>query len=100
MKSFLKENKILIEEEVIGEESVYLTVSDVVEDNDGKMKISYEYGFEIEGEKFKEKVDLAVRFGNASNEKLAVCFNVEGGNRLYYKKIVKEMKGLYANCLA
>lgn len=66
---------------------------------DGKITVRYEYSFEIEEEKLMESVELGIIFGR-SDDKLVVAFEHEGGNRLYYKKVVKEIKKLYANCLA
>ena len=70
------------------------------EEKNGKLNVRYEYAFDVEGEKFKEVLELGVTIGQGSGEKLAVCFDLQGGNRLYYKKVLKEIKKLYANCLA
>ena len=101
LKEFFKTKKIEIEEEgeLIGEEIAALKVENIETDKNGKMNVKYEYSFDVEGTKFKETLELGVTLGQAG-EKLAVCFELQGGNRLYYKKAVKEIKKLYANCLA
>ena len=101
LRQFLATKKIEIEEEgeLIGEEVAALKMKNVDITKDGKIHVRYEYGFEVEGEKFVESVELGMMFGKAG-EKLVVCFEQEGGNRLYYKKVIKEIKKLYANCLA
>lgn len=76
-----------------------LTAVQVDVSKDGKVHARYEHGFEVEGEKMVESVELAITLGRLE-EKLLVSFEPLSGNRLYYKKIVKEVKQLYASCLA
>lgn len=100
LKQFLRKRKIVIEEEEeLVDEPAALEVVEVKEEKNGKLNVRYEYGFEVEGEKFKEVLELGITIGQGK-EKLAVCFELQGGNRLYYKKVIKEVKKLYANCLA
>ena len=101
LKQFLRKRKIVIEdEEELVDEPAALEVTEVKEEKNGKLNVRYEYAFDVEGEKFKEVLELGVTIGQGSGEKLAVCFDLQGGNRLYYKKVLKEIKKLYANCLA
>ena len=101
MKQFFRKRKIEIEdEEELVEEPAALEVAEVKEEKDGKLNVRYEYAFDVEGEKFKEVLELGISIGQGSGDKLAVCFELQGGNRLYYKKVIKEIKKLYANCLA
>ena len=101
LREFLKTKKVEIEEEgeVIGEEVAALTAVKVDVTKDGKVQVRYEYGFEVEGEKAVESVELVITVGKF-DEQLLLSFEPLSGNRLYYKKIVKEVKQLYANCLA
>ena len=85
------------EGELIGEEIATLKVANVSIDNE-KIAIKYEYKFEMEGEKEIQTLNLRITVGQM-DDNLVFCFNNEGGNRLFYKKAVKDIKYLYANCL-
>ena len=68
-------------------------------DNGDNFSITYETNFEIDGRPFTEQLDLAVKFGLTKEDYLAVCIIREKGDRLYFKKISKEIKKLYIYCL-
>ena len=48
---------------------------------------------------YEEDIEFNVGFGKTEEEQFVINFELEKGNRFYYKKIVKEIKKLYANCL-
>ena len=48
---------------------------------------------------YEDDIELNVCFGKTEEEQFVINFELEKGNRFYYKKIIKEIKKLYANCL-
>lgn len=71
-----------------------------VHDEEDGYSAKYELSYEVEGTKFEEIVSVKVKIGNFENDKLTVHVEHESGDRLYFKKIAKEIKNLYAYCKA
>lgn len=69
-----------------------------VHDEKNRLNVKYEYEFEVEGEKFTESVEIGAEFGLTPNSDVVVCLRQESGNRLYFKKITKEIKNLFTFC--
>lgn len=100
IKDFFKNKKILLDEEEIEEDEDCFALR-AVEVHDGKDSISvkYENSFEVDGQEFTESVEVNVRFGLAKEDRLTVQVEHVSGDRLYFKKVAKELKNLFAYCL-
>lgn len=70
---------------------------EVNESND-TINVKYENSFNVDGQEFRENMEIAIKFGNSKDEKLTVCIEHISGNRLYFKKAAKEIKNIYAYC--
>ena len=69
-----------------------------IQDEKNKLLVKYEYEFDIDGENFTESVSVSAKFGFNPNDNLVLGLEHESGSRLYYKKIAKQIKNLYAYC--
>lgn len=101
LKDFFTNKKIAVEDEseVLSTEILALRPVEVKDNEDG-LTGKYELKYDVEGTSFTENVEVKVTFGTTKSEKLAVILTQVSGNRLYFKKIAKEIKNLYTYCLA
>jgi len=96
LKDFISKQEILLtdedEEELISDNTDKLIVSNIVDEGDNKISVTYTYKYEIEEESFEDNVEIQIEMGLTSNNKLVVRFDRIDGNLLYYKKILTEIR--------
>lgn len=101
LRDFFKNRNIPIEdvEEILGADILALKPVKVNDEEDG-FTTRYELSYDVEGTSFTEHAEVKVSVGENKEKKLTVVISHLSGNRLYFKKIAKEIKNLFSYCLA
>lgn len=101
LKNFLPNQEVKVsddDEEIIGDETDILKVKKINDEGKDKISILYGYSYEVEENTFEENLSIEITLGINADKKTVVHFErTEGGNDLYFKKIVNDLK---RNCLA
>lgn len=98
IKDTLKNFSLAVEEDTESleeDESNLMKVSKVTDDENDKINAEFSYTYGIDDDEITENVNLGISFGKDSNGKLVIHFEREGGQLLYFKKIVSELKNKF-----
>lgn len=99
LRDFFKNKSIPVEDEaeVLGADILALKPAKV-EDNEDGLTVRYELTYEVEEKSFTEHVEIRLAVGESKEGRLTVSLSHLSGNRLYFKKIAKEIKNLFSYC--
>lgn len=71
-----------------------------LDDKEDGFIVKYEASEDVDGVNFTETVVVRIKVGTHSNDKITIRVIHEEGNRLYFKKVAKEIKASLAYCKA
>ena len=68
-------------------------------ENNDTLTAQYELSYDVKNKKIIENVEISAQLGKSDHNRLIIKLLRKKGNAIYYKRVAKEIKKLFAYCL-